>query len=85
MQRQVVPVKRKDLFKLLGLNDPLDIVDPTEVKLHHFRAIRQFSPATERGAARIALHFEPNLGEDLCCPTVIQSEAAYQLASVSGG
>ena len=34
MQRQVVPVKRKDLFKLLGLNDPLDIVDPTEVKLN---------------------------------------------------
>ena len=33
MQLQVVPVKRKDLFKLLGLNDPLDIVDPTEVKL----------------------------------------------------
>ena len=62
---QVVPVKRKDLFKLLGLNDPLDIVDPTEVKLRHFRAIRQFSPATERGA-RIALHFEPNLAEDLC-------------------
>ena len=29
----MVPVKRKDLFKLLGLNDPLlDIVDPTEVK-----------------------------------------------------
>ena len=27
----VVPVKRKDLFKLLGLNDPLDMVDPTEV------------------------------------------------------
>ena len=34
MQCQVVPVKRKDLFKLLGLNDPLDIVDPTEVKLN---------------------------------------------------
>ena len=34
VQRQVVPVKRKDLFKLLGLNDPLDIVDPTEVKLN---------------------------------------------------
>ena len=33
MQLQVVPVKRKDLFKLLGLNDPLDIVAPTEVKL----------------------------------------------------
>ena len=33
-RENVVPVKRKDLFRLLGLNDPLDIVDPTEVAFH---------------------------------------------------
>ena len=27
----IVPVKRKDLFRLLGLNDPLDSLDPVEV------------------------------------------------------
>ena len=26
----IVPVKRKDLFKLLGLNETSDIVDPSE-------------------------------------------------------
>ena len=45
------------------LNNLLDIVDPTEVKLLHFLAIRQFSPPI-RYRASVALHFEPNLGED---------------------
>ena len=30
-RENVVSVKRKDLFRLLGLIDPLDLVDPTEV------------------------------------------------------
>ena len=81
----MVPVKRKDLFKLLGLNDPLDIVDPTEVKLFpqsFINFLRQ--SATDRGALRCIS--SPIWRKIYVCPTVIQSvDPPSQLASVSGG
>lgn len=56
----MVPVKRKDLFKLLGLNDPLDMVDPTEVWRPVVWMVESTIGGSSKDEARHALTLVPS-------------------------